>query len=128
MGFSKRHVQDSTESMNPFIDTPLAGLKEECYHFLQGIDFEVLASKESLINALQNLDMQDRNRELAQRVYNTTKIKFEQGLGSSFEVLQADTDFQTAEANYFNALYTAIVAKISYLKAIGKIPKITPQP
>ncbi len=88
----------------------------------QGIDFAVLATKETLTNALQNLDMQDRNRELAQRVYNTTKIKFEQGLGSSFEVLQADTDFQTAEANYFNALYDAIVAKISYLRAIGKLP------
>lgn len=87
----------------------------------QGIDVEVLATKESFTNALQNLDMQERNRELAQRVYNTTKIKFEQGLGSSFEVLQADTDFQTAEANYFNALYNAIVAKISYQKAIGKL-------
>jgi outer membrane protein len=88
----------------------------------QGVDFAVLATKETLTNALQNLDMQDRNRELAQRVYNTTKLKFEQGLGSSFEVLQADTDFQTAEANYFNALYDAIVAKISYLRAIGKLP------
>ena len=88
----------------------------------QGVDFAVLATKETLTNALQNLDMQDRNRELAQRVYNTTKIKFEQGLGSSFEVLQADTDFQTSEANYFNALYDAIVAKISYLRAIGKLP------
>jgi len=87
----------------------------------QGIDLEVLATKESFTNALLNLDMQQRNRELAQRVYNTTKIKFEQGLGSSFEVLQADTDFQTAEANYFNALYNAVVAKISYLKAIGKL-------
>jgi len=88
----------------------------------QGIDLEVLATKESFTNALQNLDMQERNRELAQRVYNTTKIKFEQGLGSSFEVLQADTEFQTAEANYFNALYNAIVAKISYQKAVGTLP------
>ncbi len=88
----------------------------------QAIDLEVLATKESFANALLNLDMQQRNRELAQRVYNTTKIKFEQGLGSSFEVLQADTDFQTSEANYFNALYNAVVVKISYLKAIGKLP------
>jgi outer membrane protein TolC len=88
----------------------------------QGIDLEVLATKESFTNSLLQLDMQERNRELAQKVYNTTKIKFEQGLGSSFEVLQADTEFQTAEANYFNALYNAIVAKISYQKAIGKLP------
>lgn len=88
----------------------------------QGIDLEVMATKETFTNALQNLDLQDRNRGLAQRVYNTTKIKFEQGLGSSFEVLQADNDFQTAESNYFNALYNAVVAKISYQKAMGKLP------
>lgn len=88
----------------------------------QGIDLEVMATKESFTNALQNLDMQERNRELAERVYNTTKIKFETGLGSSFEVLQADTELQTAEANYFTALYNAVVAKTSYLKAIGKMP------
>jgi outer membrane protein len=120
-GFQKRanvrQAQLRLEKLNNTID-----------YVKQGIDFEVLASKESLINALQNLDMQDRNRQLAERVYNTTKIKFEQGLGSSFEVLQADTDFQTAEANYFNALYNAIVAKISYLKSIGKIPVIDPLP
>ena len=109
-GFQKRanikQAQLRLEKLNNTID-----------YVKQGIDFAVLATKETFTTALQNLDMQERNRELAQRVYNTTKIKFEQGLGSSFEVLQADTDFQTAEANYFNALYDAIVAKISYLES-----------
>jgi len=114
-GFQKRanikQAQLRLEKLNNTID-----------NVKQGIDFAVVATKETFTTALQNLDLQERNRELAQRVYNTTKIKFEQGLGSSFEVLQADTDFQTAEANYFNALYDAIVAKISYLRAIGKLP------
>src|SRR5215475_7090740 len=38
---SQRHVQDSTQGMNPCIDTPLARLKEECHHFLQRIDFVI---------------------------------------------------------------------------------------
>jgi len=54
-------------------------------------------------------------------VYNGTKTKFEQGVGSSFEVLQADTDFQTAQSNYFSALYNAVVAKVSYLYSLGKL-------
>ena len=88
----------------------------------QAIDFDQVASKESLKNALLNLDMQARNMELAERVYNTTKIKFEQGLGSSFEVLQADSDFQQAQSNYFNALYNATIARIGYLRSLGKLP------
>jgi outer membrane protein len=87
----------------------------------QGIDFEQAATKETLTNAIVNLDLQDKNLELAQRVYNATKLKFEQGLGSSFEVLQADQDYQAAQGNYFNALYSATVAKISYLYSLGKL-------
>ena len=87
----------------------------------QAIDFDQVASKESLKNALLNLDIQDRNMALAERVYNTTKIKFEQGLGSSFEVLQADADFQQAQSNYFNALYNATIARIGYLRSLGKL-------
>ncbi|HEV7621572.1 MAG TPA: TolC family protein [Flavisolibacter sp.] len=87
----------------------------------QAIDFEQVANKESLKNSLLNLDMQERNQLLAERVYNATKLKFEQGLGSSFEVLQADTEYQTAQSNYFNALYNATVARISYLYSLGKL-------
>jgi outer membrane protein TolC len=88
----------------------------------QGIDLEQRVTKEVFINALVNLDIQQRNLVLAQSVYNTTKIKFEQGLGPSFEVLQSDTDYQTAQSSYFNALYAATVAKISYLTSLGKLP------
>jgi outer membrane protein TolC len=87
----------------------------------QAIDFEQTATKESLKNALANLDLQERNLQLAERVYNATKTKFEQGVGSSFEVLQADTDYQTAQSNYFNALYNATIARISYLYSLGKL-------
>lgn len=87
----------------------------------QAIDLEQFATKETLKNSLLNLDAQQRNMQLAERVFNTTKIKFQEGLGSSFEVLQADADYQTAQANYFNALYNAIVAKISYQRSLGKL-------
>jgi outer membrane protein len=87
----------------------------------QAIDLEQFATKESLKNSLLNLDAQQRNMQLAEKVYNTTKIKFQEGLGSSFEVLQADADYQMAQSNYFNALYNAIVAKISFQKSLGKL-------
>jgi outer membrane protein len=87
----------------------------------QGIDLQQTITRESLKSAVINLDTQERNLELALRVYNTTKKKFEQGLGSSFEVLQADADYQLAQSNYFNALYNATVARIGYQSALGKL-------
>jgi outer membrane protein len=87
----------------------------------KAIDFERNAAQINLRNAIINMDAQQKNLELAERVYNTTKKKYEQGLGSNFEVLTADTELQRAQGNYFEALYQAVVAKISYLKATGKL-------
>ncbi len=87
----------------------------------KGIDLERTIAKTTLANALQTLDMQQENMQLAEKVYNTEKKKYEAGLGSSFSILQSDTDLQQAQSNYFKALYDAIIAKVSYLKASGKL-------
>lgn len=87
----------------------------------QGIDLEKTVARNTFTNALVTLNAQETNMELAEKVYNTVKKKYEQGLGSSFEVLQADTDMQQAQSNYFKALYDALIAKISYQKALGKL-------
>jgi len=88
---------------------------------IKGIDLEKTVAKNTLTNAILTMDAQESNMQLAERVYNTVKKKYEQGVGSSFEILQADTEFQQAQSNYFRALYDAIVAKISYQKALGKL-------
>jgi outer membrane protein len=96
----------------------------------QAIDLEQVATKEVLVTALKNLDIQENNMNLAERVYNTTKIKFEQGVAatqnagatSNFEVILAQSDLVNAQSNYFQALYGAVVAKISYLRSLGKLP------
>jgi len=113
-GFQRKYkVQESQLNLEK-VNNNLENVK-------QAIDLEQVVTKESLKNALFNLDIQERNVALAEKVYNATKTKFEQGVGSSFEVLQADTDYQTAQSNYFNALYNATVARISYLYSLGKL-------
>ncbi|HEY8388304.1 MAG TPA: TolC family protein [Parasegetibacter sp.] len=87
----------------------------------QSIDFQQTVSKESLKNALLNLDEQQRNIELAEKVYNTTKKKFEEGVGSSFDIIQAENDLQISQSNYFQALYDAIISKVNYQRALGKL-------
>ena len=87
----------------------------------KGIDLEMVVAKNTLTNAVLTMDAQENNMQLAERVFNTVKKKYEQGVGSSFEILQADTDLQQAQTNYFKALYDAIIARISYQKALGKL-------
>jgi outer membrane protein TolC len=113
-GFQRKYKTQQAQLNVEKVENTITNVK-------QAIDFEQVVTKESLKNALLNLDIQNRNLALAEKVYNTTKLKFEQGLGSSFEVLQADADFQTSQSNYFNALYNAVIARISYQYALGKL-------
>lgn len=113
-GFQRKYKIQESELTLEKVNNSLENVK-------QAIDFEQVVTKESLKSTLVNLDIQERNLQLAERVYNTVKIKFEQGVGSSFEVLLADTDYQTAQANYFNALYNAVITKVSYQYSLGKL-------
>jgi outer membrane protein len=88
---------------------------------IKGIDLERTVAKNTLNNAILTMDAQESNMRLAERVYTTVKKKYEQGVGSSFEILQSDTEYQQAQSNYFRALYDAIIAKISYQKALGRL-------
>jgi outer membrane protein TolC len=59
--------------------------------------------------------------ELAEKVYSQTRKKYEGGTGSSIEISAAQTDLITAQNNYMAALYGAIVARVDYRKATGKL-------
>jgi outer membrane protein len=87
------------------------------------INLEVNQSKISLSNSNTSLKGQKDNMELAKQVYNTTKIKYDQGVGSSLELVNASAGYKEAETNYLNALYEAWIAKIDYEKAIGQFNK-----
>jgi outer membrane protein len=86
-----------------------------------GIDMEQAQSISNLRNNILTLEAQEANMALAQEVYNTTQIKYREGVGSSLEMSTAENELLTAQNNYFTALYNAAVAKVDYLKAYGKL-------
>lgn len=88
----------------------------------QAIAMETNNAVQKLNSGLVTLQNQESNLQLAERVYNTTKMKYEQGLGSNMEIYNAQTEWKVAQNNYYGALYDVIIAKIDYLKAIGKLP------
>ncbi|MEO7048394.1 MAG: TolC family protein, partial [Ferruginibacter sp.] len=85
------------------------------------IDNDIYQSRINMKSALLTTDLQKKNIDLAQNVYNSTKLKYEQGVGSNQEINQAQTDLVTAQNNYYSSLYDAIIAKIDYLQAAGKL-------
>ena len=85
------------------------------------IDGEVENSKNNFIAAIATMDFQKKNMALAEKVYDQTKKKYEIGTGSATEINTAQLDLKTAQTNYISALYDAIIAKVDFLKATGKL-------
>jgi len=89
----------------------------------QAIDMEAQSTAVAYKNAVSSLQTQKKNIELARNIFEVTKKKYEQGIGSSLEVNTAENDLRQSETNYYNTLYDLIVAKIDYQKAIGTLVK-----
>ena len=86
-----------------------------------GINLEISQAQTTYLNGVRSLDNQNRNMELATEVLRVSKIKYEQGVGSSLEVTTAETSLKEAQNNYITALYDLLINKINLDRASGKI-------
>ncbi len=70
--------------------------------------------------ALQKIANAKKNLALADKIYNTAKIKYKEGLGSSLEITQAERDVYAAQSTYNQAVYELVVAKAALDNALGR--------
>lgn len=85
------------------------------------IDAQVAMAKNNYRTAIITIDNQKRNMQLAESIYQQTKKKYEMGLGSQLEINAAQTEMKAAQTNYISALYDAIIARVDFLNATGKL-------
>ncbi|MCB0633816.1 MAG: TolC family protein, partial [Lewinella sp.] len=86
---------------------------------IRGITLEVENARISYLNARERLTNQKKNLELAERIYETTQIKYREGVGSSLEVSQAEQSLYTTQSNYMQAWYDLVVARAALQKALN---------
>ena len=85
------------------------------------IDNELTQAKLNYMSSVATVQFQKKNMQLAENVYQQTKKKFEIGTGSNTEISAAQADLVSAQNNFMNALYSALIAKVDLLKASGKL-------
>lgn len=85
------------------------------------IKLEVEEHRKNLMNSIDQLNSQEENVKLAESVFNQSKIKYQEGVGSNLEVIDSDDAYTKAQNNYFNALYDALISHVDYQKALGII-------
>ena len=87
----------------------------------QSIDLEVKQANVNLTNSLEALVTHQRNIDLAKEVVRVSKIKYQEGVGSNIEVINAESSMKEAQTNYFAALYDLLIAKVDLQKARGEL-------
>jgi len=99
----------------------LQQVKNQMDAMKNNIDNEITQAKLNYISSVATVQFQKKNMQLAETVYAQTKKKFETGTGSNTEISASQADLVSAQNNYMNALYSALIAKVDFLKATGKL-------
>jgi len=95
--------------------------QNDLHNAANGFKLQANSARITYENSIHSLDNQKRSRELAQEVLRVAKIKYQQGVGSNIEVTQAQTEFESADNQYIQALYNALISKVDLDKAYARI-------
>ncbi|MFZ2287829.1 MAG: TolC family protein [Bacteroidales bacterium] len=75
----------------------------------------------NLINANEQFKSQKANIEIANRVLESFRNKYNQGMASSLDLTQANNNYLTAENNYISALMNLLQTKVAFDKLMNKL-------
>jgi outer membrane protein TolC len=113
-GFSKKYK--AVQSANN-----LQKVRQSYGLLKSSIDLQRTQASITMKNALESMKEQKSNLELANEISRVTRVKYQQGVGSNLEVLNAESSIKESQANYFTALYNALIAKVEVEKANGTL-------
>ncbi|WP_296705507.1 TolC family protein [Algoriphagus sp.] len=97
----------------------LQQLENQKFFLDQNIALEIYQARQILANDLEVLAVQRESMDLAKEVYDIAKIKYNEGVGSNLEVVEADAALIESEINYLGALYDGLISKVDLEKALG---------
>ncbi|MGH1434121.1 MAG: TolC family protein [Lewinella sp.] len=90
------------------------------------------ATKMEFRNAANNIQQskklvstQSANMELAQEVYDITKLSYQEGVAPLTELLNAETGLRESQTHYLTALINLKLAELEYIKSSGQLAKLT---
>ncbi len=88
-------------------------------NFENSMTLQIKNSQLNLNNNRKFVTSRKKALDVNQKIYDKTLIKFKEGVGSSFEVSQAELSLYMAQSTYINAIYDLLSAKIDMDKALG---------
>lgn len=97
----------------------LQQLENQKFYLDQNFALEIYQARQNLANDLEVLAVQRESMDLAKEVYDISRIKYNEGVGSNLEVVEADAALIESEINFLGALYDGLISKVDLEKALG---------
>ncbi|MFV0573469.1 MAG: TolC family protein [Xanthomarina gelatinilytica] len=91
------------------IDLEIA--KEELTQTEQQLKFDIANAKSNYRFAIEEFENKRQNLNLAERIEQKNQTKFFEGIASSFDLRQAQTQLYTAQQEYLQSMYDVIAKK-----------------
>jgi len=88
--------------------------------------FELTKATLSIEDAAEFVDSQKLNLSRAEEGLRLVEAGYRQGTNTQVEVVDAQTALTTAKANYYQAIYSHLVAKLDLNKAMGTLARLEP--
>lgn len=73
------------------------------------------------------IEQQEANMNLAEELYNITKLSYQEGVAPLTELLNAENSLKEAQTQYLTALLQKKLAELDHLRASGRLTQIVEQ-
>ncbi|MFN8310397.1 MAG: TolC family protein [Chitinophagales bacterium] len=93
--------------------------KNDVENFKQAAELQVRLAQTNFNSAVQDENATSRSVALSQKIFDKTNIKYKEGVGSSFELSQAQQDLVTNRLKYVQSVMNLLINRSELDKAMG---------
>lgn len=94
--------------------------KNDLEKFASSAKLQVMTANNSYLNSYRNFENQRQNLDLAKKILDKSRIMYQEGVGTSLELSQAESDFIATQNNFLRSVYDLAVAYIDLQVALGE--------
>jgi outer membrane protein len=87
----------------------------------QNLEIEFLQARSDYLSAQEKFENEKENLNLSERIFNKTTIKYKNGMSSSMDLSNAQSQYLNSQTSYYEAIYQLLSSKVKLDKLIGNI-------
>ena len=99
----------------------VAKIENQMAMFEEAVRMEARNAVTSVMNAWSDVENARQNMDLSKEVYRISTTKYQEGIGSNLEVIDAENTLMETQVNYLASLYSYILATVELRRVKGEI-------